>query len=90
MKKRIIITATALVLIVGILAGVKIMQIGAMIDQGKKFVAPPETVTAAVVTSESWKSELSAVGTLTAVRGVTVAAELPGKVVKISFEPGHS
>ena len=33
---------------------------------------------------------MNAIGTLTAVQGVTVAAELPGKVVKISFTPGSS
>lgn len=90
MKKRLIVTCLALVLIIAVLAGVKIMQIGAMIDQGKKFVPPPETVTDAVVTSELWQKELSAIGSLSAVQGVTVCAELPGKVAKISFVPGHS
>ncbi|MFP5240224.1 MAG: efflux RND transporter periplasmic adaptor subunit [Acidobacteriota bacterium] len=90
MKKRFILTAIVLILLVAALAGVKALQIGAMIDQGKKFVPPPETVTSAPVSSETWKSALSAVGTLTAVQGVTVAAELPGKVTKISFEPGRS
>jgi membrane fusion protein (multidrug efflux system) len=88
MKKRLIITTLALVLIVGILASIKALQIGAMVEQGKKFVPPPETVTAAVVGSEEWKTELTAIGSLTAVQGVTVAAELPGKVVKIAFTAG--
>lgn len=90
MKKRLIITILALVVVVGALAAVKTLQIGAMIDQGKNFVPPPETVTAAVAGTESWRSELNAIGTLTAVQGVTVAAELPGKVVKITFTPGSS
>jgi membrane fusion protein (multidrug efflux system) len=89
MKKRLIVTILALALLVAALTAVKTMQIGAMIDQGKNFVPPPETVTAGVVGSESWRSELNAIGTLTAVQGVTVAAELPGKVVKISFTPGN-
>jgi membrane fusion protein (multidrug efflux system) len=89
MKKRLIVTILGLVLVVAILASVKTMQIGAMIDQGKKFVPPPETVTTAVVGSESWKTELTAIGTLTAVQGVTVAPELPGKIVKIAFVPGN-
>ncbi len=90
MKKRLMVTLLALALLVAALAGVKTMQIGAMIDQGKKSVPPPETVTSAVVSPDLWESELSAIGTLTAVQGVTVAAELPGKVVKILFEPGSS
>jgi membrane fusion protein, multidrug efflux system len=88
MKKRLILTILALVLLISALAAVKAMQIGAMIDQGKKMVPPPETVTSAAVSVESWRGALSAIGTLTAVQGVTVAAELPGKLVKISFTPG--
>jgi len=88
MKKRILFAVLGLVIIIAILAGVKASQIGAMIKQGKAFVPPPETVTSAQVTSDSWTTDLTAVGTLTAVQGVTVAAEITGKVVKIPFEPG--
>jgi len=88
MKKRIFITVLALVLLIGVLAGVKVLQIGAMVEQGKKNVPPPENVTTARVTGESWVSSLTAVGSLTAVQGVTVAAELAGKVVQIAFTSG--
>ncbi|HEY6839234.1 MAG TPA: efflux RND transporter periplasmic adaptor subunit [Geobacteraceae bacterium] len=88
MKNRIFITVIGLVAVIAILAGIKAMQIGAMVEQGKKMVPPPETVTTAVVKSESWENALSAVGSLTAVQGVTVAAELAGKVERIAFESG--
>ena len=55
-----------------------------MIDQGKAFVPPAETVTSVTVELQRWMSELSAVGTLTAVQGVTVAAESPGKITAIA------
>jgi membrane fusion protein (multidrug efflux system) len=45
-------------------------------------------VTTASVKAESWETALTAVGTLTAVQGVTVAAELSGKVAKIAFTAG--
>lgn len=90
MKKRIVFTLAGLVILVAVLAAVKVLQIGAMIDQGKKFVPPPETVTSAAVRAESWETSLTAVGTLNAVQGVTVSAELPGKVVRIAFEAGAS
>lgn len=89
MKKRLVITLSVLVLIVAILASIKTLQIRTLIDQGKKFVAPPETVTTAAVKSETWETTLTAVGSLTAVQGVTVSAELAGKVVKIAFEAGR-
>lgn len=88
MKKRIILAILGLVVVIAILAGIKALQIRAMIDQGKKFVPPPETVTATQVKAETWTADLTAVGTLSAVQGVNMAAELAGKVVKIGFEPG--
>ncbi len=88
MKKRIVVVILGLVVLIGVLFAVKAMQINAMIDQGKKAVPPPETVTTAAAGAESWETALTAVGSLTAVQGVTVAAELPGKVVDIAFEPG--
>lgn len=88
MKKRILFAILGLVIIIAILAAVKASQIGAMIKQGKQYVPPPETVTSALVRSDSWTTDLTAVGTLTAVQGVTIAAEMVGKIVKIPFEPG--
>jgi membrane fusion protein (multidrug efflux system) len=88
MKKRLILTTIGLVILIAVLAAVKALQIGAMIDQGKMFVPPPETVTSSEVRADSWETTLTAVGTLNAVQGVTVSAELVGKVVKIAFEAG--
>lgn len=88
MKKRIFLAILFLIVLVAILAGVKAMQIRAMIAQGKKMVPPPETVTSATIKSESWENALTAVGSLTAVQGVTIAAELAGKIVQINFESG--
>jgi len=88
MKKRIIFAILGLVILIGVLAAIKVLQIRAMIDQGKKFVPPPETVTTAMVKTDSWENALTAVGTLTAVQGVNVSAELSGKVVEIAFESG--
>ncbi|MHB8882323.1 MAG: efflux RND transporter periplasmic adaptor subunit [Thermodesulfovibrionales bacterium] len=88
MKKRILLVLVGLVVLIAILAGVKALQIGAMIDQGKKFQPPPETVTSVNVKADSWENTLTSVGSLTAVQGVTVSAEMPGKVVRIVFEPG--
>lgn len=88
MKKRFIITLSVLVLIVAIIASIKALQIKAMVESGKKFVQPPETVTSAVVKAEVWKEELSAVGSLVPVQGVTVSTELAGKVVAIRFKSG--
>ena len=88
MKKRIFFVILGLLIVIGVLAGIKTLQIRSMIAQGKKMVPPPETVTSTTVRADSWSSSLTAIGTLNAVQGVTVACELLGKVDKIAFEPG--
>lgn len=88
MKKKIFLTILGLLIIVGILAGIKALQIRAMIAQGKKFVLPPEIVTSAPVTVDSWETLLTSIGSLEAVQGVTVTAEITGKVVEIAFSAG--
>jgi membrane fusion protein (multidrug efflux system) len=89
MKKRFIITLSVLVLLVAVIASIKALQIKAMVEGGKNFVPPPETVTTAVVKAEVLKEQLSAVGSLVPVQGVTVSAELAGKVVEIRFKSGR-
>lgn len=88
MLKRIVMALLGLVVVVGILAGAKYLQITDMIAHGKKMVPPPAVVTTAVVQKDTWEFFLTAVGSLEAVQGVEVTAEVPGKVVNIAFDPG--
>ena len=87
MTRKIILISLGLLLLVGIIATIKALQIGRMAAQGNQ-APPPETVTTAAAKKESWEVVLNAIGSLQAVQGVMVTAELPGKVVKIAFEPG--
>lgn len=88
MKRKIILALGLVLLVVGGLAGVKVLQIRTLIAAGKSFAPPPETVSATVVREEQWQGILSAIGSITAVQGVNVTAELPGIVQEIAFEPG--
>jgi membrane fusion protein (multidrug efflux system) len=90
MKKRILLALLGILIVAGLLAGIKALQIGKMTDQGKAFTPPAETVTSFQLQPQSWTSELAAVGSMTAVQGVTLAAEAPGKIVAIAFQPGTS
>ncbi|HZX94440.1 MAG TPA: efflux RND transporter periplasmic adaptor subunit [Myxococcales bacterium] len=85
-----IVAVGALVAAVLALAGVKAAQIGAMIKAGKSFTIPPESVTSAKVVTMEWQAARSAVGSLLAVHGVTVASEVPGTVREIGFDSGAS
>mgnify|MGYP000113470094 CR=1 FL=1 len=88
MIKRVIYTIISLLILIGLLGGIKGLQIVRMSAQSSQAVPPPETVTTAVVETDSWESRLTAVGSLVAVQGVMVTAELTGKIVRIAFEPG--
>ncbi len=77
-----------LLVVIGALAGVKAMQIGTMINAGKSFTVPPESVTSAKVELTDWRASRAAIGTLVAVHSVTLEAELSGKVTEIFFDSG--
>jgi membrane fusion protein (multidrug efflux system) len=88
MKKKIIIAIIGLFVVTGIIAGIKGLQIGRMMGMKRQVMA--ETVTAAMVQQQSWESALTSVGSLVAVQGVMVSAEMAGKVSAILFEPGRA
>jgi membrane fusion protein (multidrug efflux system) len=88
MFKKLAITIISLIVLVGVLGGIKGLQFQTMFAAGAGMTPPPEPVTTAVVTKEAWAPTIDAIGSLTAVQGVTVAAELDGKVVHIAFESG--
>jgi membrane fusion protein, multidrug efflux system len=88
MKKRVIFTIVGLLVLIGFLGSIKGLQIFRMIAYGKQYVPPPVTVTTFEVHPDLWESLLTSVGSLEAVQGVMVTAELKGKVEKIAFDPG--
>jgi membrane fusion protein (multidrug efflux system) len=77
-----------LLAVVGGLVGIKAAQIGAMIDAGATFVPPPEAVTSARAEAVEWQAARNAVGSVLAVQGVTLGAEMSGIVREIGFENG--
>jgi membrane fusion protein, multidrug efflux system len=77
-----------LLAVVVALAGVKAGQIGLMIASGKTFAPPPESVTSAPVQASEWQPSHPASGSVVAVHGVTLGAELPGTVREITFDSG--
>lgn len=94
MLRKILLFAGGIIGIVLIVAGplflVKMRQFAAMGEAGAAMAAamPPTPVTATAAASGTWINSITATGSIVAVQGVTVAAEMPGKIVKIAFEPG--
>src|SRR5438132_14408394 len=90
MAKRMFVMLTVTLLFVAGLGFVKFKQIQTAIAQGAAFQPPPEAVTTVVAAQEPWPSTLNVIGTMAAVRGVTVSADLAGIVERILFESGES
>ena len=90
MTKRLIATLGVMLVILASLSFVKFKQIQTAIAQGAAFQPPPEAVTTIVAMQEQWPATLSAIGTLAAVQGVTVSADLPGIVERVQFESGQA
>jgi membrane fusion protein, multidrug efflux system len=90
MAKRMIVMLTVTALFVAALGFVKFKQIQTAIGQAAAFQPPPEAVTTIVAAQEQWPSTLTAIGTIAAVQGVTVSADLPGTVDRIGFDSGRS
>src|SRR5947207_1998348 len=75
-----------LVLILVLLVAIKAMQIRKMMAM--PMVMPPTTVSSVQVKQEDWPPIFSSIGTISAVQGATVSAELAGTVAEIKFENG--
>jgi membrane fusion protein (multidrug efflux system) len=90
MVKRMVLMLAVTSVIVAGLGFVKFRQIQAMIAGYAAYQPPPEAVTTVIVKLDDWPSTLTAIGTIEAVRGVTVSADLPGTVERIAFESGQA
>ncbi len=87
MTKRMLIMLGAVLLLIALLALGKYLQIRHLIASAPKPGA--QTVTAMKVTALEWQARLSAVGTLTAVRGVDLSTEIAGLVRQVDFKSGQ-
>ena len=90
MAKRMILMLTVMVVFVTVLGFVKFKQFQAMAQQFAAMQPPPDAVTTIVAARETWPVTIAAIGTVAAVQGVTVSADLPGVVDRIAFESGRT
>ena len=88
MAKRMIIMLLLVGGAVAAIGSVKYTQIRTAMAQGASYQPPPEAVTTVTAQRVAWPATLDAIGTVTAVHGVTVSADLPGIVEHIAFESG--
>ena len=89
MAKRMLLTLGLMVVLLASLGFVKFRQVESAVHAAA-FQPSPEAVTTVVARRQEWSSSMSVIGTLEAVQGVEVSADLPGTVDKIHFESGQS
>jgi membrane fusion protein (multidrug efflux system) len=85
-----ILTVGVLLVLVSALGFVKFRQVQSAMASSSSFQMPPEAVTSIVAKQEEWPATMSIIGTVEAVHGVTVSADLPGTVDRIKFESGQA
>jgi membrane fusion protein (multidrug efflux system) len=89
MAKRMILMLGVTAVLLTALGFIKFRQIHSAVS-ASAFQPPPEAVTSIVAHKEQWPTTMSVIGTMEAVQGVTVSADLPGSVSRIAFDSGKS
>jgi membrane fusion protein (multidrug efflux system) len=88
--KRMIVMLAGMATFLVAIGAVKVRQIQAAVANAASFQPPPEAVTTLVAREEQFPSTLKTIGSVAAVQGVMVSADLPGIVSEITFESGTS
>ncbi|MDT8067705.1 MAG: efflux RND transporter periplasmic adaptor subunit [Terriglobia bacterium] len=88
MLKRMLLMLAIVVVVLVSLGYFKTRQIQAAIKE-HSFAPPPEAVTTVLAKEATWPTTMTVVGSMEAVHGVTVSADLPGTVSVIHFDSGR-
>lgn len=87
--KRWLIMILGVVVLVAILGGIKGWQIHKMIADYKAMGTPLQTISTTKAAFQEWRPQLHAVGSVRAVRGADLSAEVAGIVDGIQFKSGE-
>ena len=87
-RRRLIIVVVAAGVLLAAIVGFNTWKANFVAQLRLKNAAPPQSVTAATVGFSDWQPEVSAVGSLRAVRGVDVTTEVTGLVRTLRFTSG--
>lgn len=88
MIKNVAFTLLALFALVGLLGGIKAIQIRDLISAASTMMPPPATVATHKVEKQTWEVVIDAVASLEAVQGVVISADIPGRITEVFFTPG--
>jgi membrane fusion protein (multidrug efflux system) len=89
MAKRMILMLGVMAVLLSTLGFLKFKQIQTAVHAAT-YTPPPVAVTSVVAKQEVWPATTGVIGTMEAVSGVMVSADLPGSVARINFESGRT
>jgi membrane fusion protein (multidrug efflux system) len=87
MAKRMVLMLGVVGVLLTALGFIKFRQVQSA-AQTSAFQPPPEAVTSVVAEREQWPATMTVIGTMEAVQGVMISADLPGTVERITFDSG--
>ncbi len=88
--KKIFLTILGLLAVIAVLGGAKTMQIKDLIDAGAAMTMPASVVSTTKVQRFEWEDSLNSIGSLEAAQGVTITADIPGRITHIEFQSGQN
>src|ERR1700693_3497766 len=89
MAKRMFLMLGVVAVLLTALGFMKFKQVQSAVHAAA-YQPPPEAVTSVVVQKQQWAATTAVIGTMEAVHGVMVSADLPGSVAKINFDSGKA
>jgi membrane fusion protein, multidrug efflux system len=89
MAKRMFLMLGVVAVLLTALGFFKFKQVQSAV-QAASYTPPPTAVTSVVAKQELWPSSMNVIGTMEAVQGVMISADLPGTVAKINFHSGQA
>jgi membrane fusion protein (multidrug efflux system) len=88
LAKRLILTVVAVLLLIAAIVGVKVLTIQKMMASFKP--PPPAVVSTAKVVAQDWSDRIETVGSVRALRGTDLSAEVAGIVRSVKFHSGQN
>ena len=86
--KSVLISLGLLILLLVVIVGIKSGQLSMMAQSSENFVPPPEAVSLYQAQQQHWPQTYTAIGTVEADEGITISAQVAGKVKRIAFQSG--
>lgn len=90
MAKKMVLMLGITIVVLSALGFVKFRQVQSAVHAAAAFQPPAQAVTTAVAQPAQWPASTTLIGTMEAVQGVIVSADLPGTVARINFDSGRA